>query len=525
MRRYGVLLHVSSLPSAWGIGDLGPAAHAFAESLASAGASVWQFLPLNPTSTFIGNSPYSSPSAFAGNPLFISPENLVRDGWLPYMGLDDSFFHLPGGSLCSDPAHVDFEAVTKHREYVLGAAFKRAEHALPEHKDFQDFCREHHYWLHDYARFASIKQARGGCSWVDWPADLKLRDPDALRRWDEQAARDMRREKFIQYLFFSQWRRLRETCAGLGISLLADVPIYVTHDSADVWANPQYFNLDEDMNPLTVSGVPPDYFSETGQRWGSPVYKWDMMEQDGFSWWKERLGHVLVLADMVRLDHFRGFCAYWDIPAAEETAVCGEWVDAPAAALFKALREHFGALPFLAEDLGVITDDVRETMHTFDLPGMHVLQFAFGGGCAADNPDIPHAHSRNAFVYTGTHDNPPTRAWFSAASGAERENFRDYLGQMPATDSAAAAMARLAFASVADCAILPMQDALNLGLEGRMNTPGVAADNWGWRMIPEQAGAARLAWLQRLARVYGRLGSASVWRDTSSGLLCAPGQD
>jgi 4-alpha-glucanotransferase len=421
------------------------------------------------------------------------------------MDLDDSFLHLPGGSLCSDPSQTDFEAVTKHREHLLGAAFKRAEGSLPEHEDFQCFCREHGYWLHDYARFVSIKQARGGQSWVDWPAELKLRDPDALRHWDEQAAWDMQREKFIQYLFFSQWRRLRETCSGLGISLLADVPIYVTHDSADVWANPHYFNLDKDMNPRTVSGVPPDYFSETGQRWGTPVYNWDRMERDGFSWWKQRLGHVLVLADMVRLDHFRGFCAYWDIPAQEETAVCGEWVEAPATALFTALRGHFGALPFLAEDLGVITDDVRETMRTFNLPGMRVLQFAFGGEDMADNPDIPHAHSRNTFVYTGTHDNPPTRGWFSAAPEAERGNLKDYLGIMPATDTAASALARLAFASVADCAVLPMQDALNLGPESRMNTPGIASGNWGWRMTPEQAGPAKLAWLRQLARVYGRL--------------------
>ncbi|MCL1939977.1 MAG: 4-alpha-glucanotransferase [Desulfovibrionaceae bacterium] len=505
MRCYGLLLHISSLPSAWGIGDLGPAAHAFAESLALSGASVWQFLPLNPTSTFIGNSPYSSPSAFAGNPLFISPELLARDGWLSYMDLDDSFMHLPGGRICSDPSRVDFEVVTMHREYVLSAAFKRAESSLPEHEDFQRFCREHHYWLHDYARFVSIKQAQGGRSWVDWPAGLKLRDHEALRHWDEQAARDMQREKFVQYLFFSQWQRLREACSKLGISLLADVPIYVTHDSVDVWANPHYFNLDEDMNPRTVSGVPPDYFSLTGQRWGTPVYNWDRLEQDGFCWWKQRLGHTLKLADMARLDHFRGFCAYWDIPAQEETAVCGEWVEAPAAPLFTALREHFGGLPFLAEDLGVITDDVRETMRAFGLPGMHVLQFAFGGENMAANPDIPHAHARNSFVYTGTHDNAPTRAWFIAAPEQECQNFKDYLGFMPAGDTAASALTRLAFAGVADCAVLPMQDALNLGPESRMNTPGTANGNWGWRMTPDQADPARFAWLKQLARVYGRL--------------------
>ena len=504
MRCYGLLLHISSLPSAWGIGDLGPAAHAFARSLASAGASVWQFLPLNPTSTFIGNSPYSSPSAFAGNPLFISPESLARDGWLSRADLDDSMLHFPDGRIGSDPARVNFEAVTAHREHLLNVAFKRAEGSLPGHEDFLRFCREHDSWLHDYARFASIKQAQEGRSWVDWPAGLKLRDRGALRRWDEQAARNMLREKYIQYLFFSQWERLREACAGLGISLLADVPIYVTHDSADVWANPQYFNLDEDMHPITVSGVPPDYFSATGQRWGTPVYNWSRMEQDGFSWWKQRLGHTLRLADMARLDHFRGFCAYWDIPAEEETAVNGQWVEAPATALFTALRKHFGGLPFLAEDLGVITDDVRETMRTFGLAGMHVLQFAFGGENMAGNPDIPHAHTRNAFVYTGTHDNAPTRAWFAAASDQERENFRDYLGAMPGGDTAVPAVTRMAFAGVADCAILPMQDALNLGPESRMNTPGIAEGNWGWRMTAEEARPERLVWLKQLARIYGR---------------------
>lgn len=504
MRRYGLLLHISSLPSAWGIGDLGPAAHAFAENLAGAGASVWQFLPVNPTSTFIGNSPYSSPSAFAGNPLFISPELLVRDDWLSYMDLDDSFLCLPGGKLCAELSQTDFTAVATHREHLLNLAFRHAECRLPEHRDFQCFCREHEYWLHDYARFSSIKQALGGRSWVDWPEGLRLREPGALCAWDAEAAQAMLKEKFVQYLFFSQWKRLRETCIGLGISLLADVPIYVTHDSADVWANPHYFNLADGM-PVSVSGVPPDYFSETGQRWGTPVYDWAAMRADGFAWWKKRLGHTLLLADMARLDHFRGFCAFWDIPAEEETAVCGRWVHAPAAELFAALRGYFGSLPFLAEDLGVITDDVHATMADFELPGMHVLQFAFGGERMASNPDIPHAHKRNAFVYTGTHDNPPTQAWLVDAPEQERHNLRDYLGYMPGGDDAASALARLAFASVADCAVLPMQDALNLGAEGRMNTPGVAQGNWGWRMTPEQAHPERLHWLKEFARIYGRL--------------------
>lgn len=505
MRSFGVLLHISSLPSVWGIGDLGPAAYAFARSLAAAGAGVWQFLPLNPTSTFIGNSPYSSPSAFAGNPLLISPELLVRDGYVSHADLDTSLRCLPGGVVCGDPARVDFAAVTAHREHLLRAAFERSCHTLGRHEAFQRFCREHHYWLHDYARFTSMKQEMHGSAWVTWPEGLRLRDPAALAAWDEHAARPILKEKFIQYIFLSQWLRLRRVCNTAGISLLADVPIYVTHDSADVWANPRYFNLDEDMRPISVSGVPPDYFSETGQRWGTPVYRWDRLEQDGFGWWKQRLGHTLLLADTARLDHFRGFCGYWDIPAEEETAVRGEWKTAPAKALFTSLREHFGSLPFLAEDLGVITDDVREVMAEFGLPGMHVLQFAFGGGDLAENSAVPFAHTRNSVVYTGTHDNAPTRAWFRNAEKQERQNLADYAGQGLTSDSAVACLARMAFASVADWAVLPMQDALNLGPEGRMNTPGIASGNWGWRMTPEQAAPERLTWLREYARIYGRL--------------------
>lgn len=505
MRQYGLLLHISSLPSAWGIGDLGPAAHAFVETLAEAGATIWQFLPLNPTSTYIGNSPYSSPSAFAGNPLFISPELLVRDGWLSYADLDSSFSCLPGGRIAVDPARVDYGAVTLHREHLLCAAFERNCHKLDLHEGFQAFLSAHEHWLQDYARFVTLKEAHSGRSWVDWPEALRDRHPSALADWDRQAALPVLREKFIQYLFFSQWQRLREACNEAGISLLADVPIYVTHDSVDVWANPRCFHLDASMRPITVSGVPPDYFSETGQRWGTPVYKWDVMAGDGFSWWKKRLGHTLLLADMARLDHFRGFCGYWEIPAEEETAVRGEWKKAPAKEFLSALREHFGGLPFLAEDLGVITDDVRETMREFELPGMHVLQFVFGGPEPADNPGIPHDHTPNSFVYTGTHDNAPTRAWFHAITAQERENMADYTGLAATAESASSVLARLAFASVARCAILPVQDALNLGDEGRMNVPGIASGNWTWRMTPGQLRLSHMAWLREFSRIYGRL--------------------
>ncbi|MDR3175712.1 MAG: 4-alpha-glucanotransferase [Desulfovibrio sp.] len=505
MRNFGLLLHISSLPSAYGIGDLGPAAFAFADLLARIRASVWQILPLHPTSTFIGNSPYSSPSAFAGNPLFISPELLLEQGRVSRADLETALNCIENRVLSGDPSRVDFTAVEAHRGHLLTAAFERAAPDLADDADFRDFCRNHDYWLHDFARFATIKRAHSEAPWFEWPGRLRLRAPDALAEWDEKACRPMLREKFIQYLFYSQWQGLRSYCAERGILLLGDAPIYVTHDSADCWANPHYFNLDAELRPITVSGVPPDYFSATGQRWGTPIYRWDVMRGDGFDWWKKRLGHALTLVDRIRLDHFRGFCAYWEVPEKEKTAVNGQWRKAPAADFLEALRAHFGSLPILAEDLGVITPEVREVMSRFDLPGMHVLQFAFGGEIG-ENSNIPHNHNKRSCVYTGTHDNAPTRAWFSAISPEERENFLLYSGAATDAEGATRALARLAFSSVGECCILPAQDALNLGEEARMNTPGLARGNWSWRLTPGQAAPDAWAWLADLARLYGRQG-------------------
>jgi 4-alpha-glucanotransferase len=505
MRRYGLLLHISSLPSAWGIGDLGPAAHAFARLLSGIGARVWQFLPLNPTSTYIGNSPYSSPSAFAGNPLFISPELLVQNDDISFSDLEASFEGLTAGSLGSDLTHVDFLAVTAHRQSLLCTAYERNRERLARREDYQQFCRENAYWLDDYARFVSIKQAYGGAPWPRWPTGLAVREHDAMRAWDASNRESLEREKYIQFLFFSQWRSLRHTCAECGLTLLSDIPIYVTHDSADVWSHPGYFRLGADLQPVTVSGVPPDYFSPLGQRWGTPVYNWEALERDDFVWWKQRLGHALGMADMARLDHFRGFCGYWEIPAAEETAVRGQWRCAPAEKLFSSMRRQLNTLPFLAEDLGVITPDVRELMRRFELPGMHVLQFAFGGEGFAANPDIPHRHTAASVVYTGTHDNTTSLDWFIQAPERERGNFTAYAGHEVAPEEAARALTRLAFASVAETAVLPVQDALNLGGEARMNTPGIAQGNWSWRLLPDQARPDTLAWLRDMAAVYGRL--------------------
>ncbi|MDR0826710.1 MAG: 4-alpha-glucanotransferase [Desulfovibrio sp.] len=503
MRAFGLLLHISSLPSRYGIGDLGPAAFAFADLLAGIQASVWQILPLTPTSSFIGNSPYSSPSAFAGNPLFISPELLLEDGYVSAADIETALNCVENRNLATDPARIDFAAVEAHRAHLLTAAFERNAPQLAHNEAFQSFCREHDPWLHDFARFCTVKEVQHHAPWFEWPAPLRLRAPEALEDWDRHASHSILREKFIQYLFHTQWQHLHAYCAKRGIQILGDAPIYVTHDSADCWSNPQNFNLDADMRPITVSGVPPDYFSLTGQRWGSPIYKWESMEKDGFDWWKKRLGHALKLVDRIRLDHFRGLCAYWEIPETESTAVNGQWRKAPAAAFLNALRAHFGSLPILAEDLGLITPDVREIMARFDLPGMRVVQFAFGGE-TGDNDNAPHNHNERSCVYTGTHDNAPTRAWFSSLSPYERENLTLYSGQDTDEAGVCRVLARLAFSSVGECCILPAQDALNLGGEARMNIPGIAGGNWSWRLNPEQMSGAGWAWLAELARIYGR---------------------
>ncbi len=501
-RSCGVLLHISSLPSAFGIGDLGPAAHNFARLLAESGLTHWQFLPLTPTSTFIGNSPYSSPSAFAGNPLFISPELLAEDGFISFSDLD-SLDVRPAPHTGHNPAGVDFEAVSMQREGLLNLAFARNQPQLRHSEGYKMFCSNHARWLDDYALFMSIKEQFGGKLWTDWPEDLKNRHEASLAAWQEEHFAKVERHKFIQYLFFRQWDKLHRLCRLLGLRLVGDLPIYVTHDSVDVWANPALFDLNGKGLPNNVAGVPPDYFSATGQRWGNPVYRWEAMQADSFAWWRKRLEHNLILADMIRLDHFRGFAGYWEIPATEETAVHGRWKDAPGQALFRSATRHLGQLQAIAEDLGVITSDVRELMFQFQLPGMRVLQFAFGHDMS-ESVHIPFNYSQNTVVYTGTHDNQTSRQWFAETSEFERNNLRRYAGCDVHNDNAHIMLARLALSSPADLAVLPMQDILGLGAEGRMNTPSTSKNNWGWRMKPEEAVGESFAWLRELCRIYGR---------------------
>ncbi len=499
----GVLLHISSLPSAYGIGDLGPAAHAFARALAENGLTHWQFLPLTPTSPFIGNSPYSSPSAFAGNPLFISPELLLEDGFISYADLDSALGGTPEQALGRDGRAVDYASVTAHRNALLRAAFAKNQPLLRANANFNFFAAKHADWLDDYAAFMSIKEACNGAIWTSWPEGLKQRRPDALAEWREKHGYEIGFHKFTQFLFFSQWERLRRACRKMGVSLVGDMPIYVTDDSVDVWAAPNLFELDENGTPSKVAGVPPDYFSETGQRWGNPVYRWDVMRQDNFKWWNRRIEHNLSMTDVVRLDHFRGFAGYWEISAEEPTAVNGRWRTAPGQELFASISRRLGNLPVIAEDLGVITPDVRELMADFGFPSMRVLQFAFGENMS-ESPHIPFNHQRNQVAYTGTHDNQTARQWFIETTEAERNNLRSYLGCDVQADNAHLALIRLALASPAETVIIPMQDILGLGAEGRMNTPSVSRGNWTWRLSENQAGTDSFAQLRGLCRLYGR---------------------
>ncbi|SNR96831.1 4-alpha-glucanotransferase [Humidesulfovibrio mexicanus] len=503
-RTSGVLLHLTSLPSRFGIGDMGPEALRFAEFLALAGQSRWQVLPLNPTADSLGNSPYSSFSAFAGNTLCISPELLAEDGLLSQAELEE--FVPPRTE------RVDFPTVERAKAALLRRIFDRlmsgGPGGLEDDPAFQAFVGDNASWLPDYALFMAVKQNLGGAGWTGWPKDIRDREERALGAYGTRLHREIVYQQFCQWLFFRQWGRLKWECGALGIDLVGDVPIYVTHDSADVWANRGLFTLDRDGAPLKVAGVPPDYFSKTGQRWGNPVFDWEACEAQSFSWWISRLRHNLGLFDVVRLDHFRGFEAYWEIDATEKTAINGRWVPGPGAAFFEALLAAHGALPLIAEDLGLITEEVVALKERFGLPGMKVLQFAFGPHTPT-SPDSPHNHEKNCVVYTGTHDNATTRGWFEAeTTPTVRRVLSRYLGHAPTAETIVREMVRLALASPANHAVIPAQDLLGLGREARMNTPGQAKGNWGWRAPAEAltlAGGRALAEeLRGACELYGR---------------------
>jgi 4-alpha-glucanotransferase len=471
-RTSGILLHPSSLPGAYGIGDLGPPAYRYLDWLSEAGCGLWQVLPLGPTG--YGDSPYQCFSAFAGNPYLISPEFLLRNDLLHP---DD-----PQNTPDFPMGRVDYGKVIPWKLTLLERAFIRFE-ASPEHLQhaFDRFCAEHVNWLPDYALFMAIKEANGGGSWSGWSEALRKREPAALADAGRRHAAAVRRYSFYQFLFFRQWDQLRSTAHERGIRIIGDIPIFVAYDSADVWAHPEYFFLDEDRQPTFVAGVPPDYFSKTGQLWGNPLYRWDVLQGEGYRWWLDRLQATLRMVDEVRLDHFRGFAGYWEIPAGNLTAETGRWVPGPGEDFFRIVREELGDLPIIAEDLGEITPDVTALRDKFDLPGMKILQFGFTG---PENAFLPHNFLRNCVVYTGTHDNDTARGWFATAPDQEKDFALRYLHTTPGGFTRA--LIRAAWSSVANYAVAPLQDFLDLGTEGRMNYPGRLGGNWTWR-VPEDA--------------------------------------
>ncbi|MBN9121441.1 MAG: 4-alpha-glucanotransferase [Planctomycetes bacterium] len=491
-RAAGVLLHPTSLPGPYGIGDLGPAARAWVDRLASAGQTWWQVLPLNPPGA--GDSPYSAFSAFAGSPLLISPDDLAADELL--RGDDLAAAHLP-------PGRVDFARVAVTKGALLARAWERfRDGAAPRLRAELDAFASANDWLDDYALFTAIKERAPEGVWTDWPTELVERQPAALKRTRAELADAVGRHRFVQFVFSRQLAALRRHAAARGVRLLGDMPIFVAGDSADVWAGPHLFLLDAHRRPKFVAGVPPDYFSATGQRWGNPLYDWEAMRRDGFAWWAARVRAALAQVDAVRLDHFRGFEAYWEIPAASPTAQIGRWVEAPGQELLATLRTALGAapLPFVAEDLGVITPPVDALRANFGLPGMRVLQFAFGG--AVEERFLPHAFDRNAVVYTGTHDNDTTRGWYEALTAGERAAFYRYAPE--AARDPVWALIRLGLGSVADTAVAPLQDVLDLGGEARMNVPGTATGNWRWRVTAEQLAGGHFDRLGELTETYGR---------------------
>ena len=470
-RLSGVLLHITSLPSYGGVGDFGPAAYAFADFLAASRQRLWQVLPLSPTG--YGSSPYSALSAFAGNPLLISLERLAEAGWIGW----DRIEGLPGHE---GPA--DFQAATRLKlPLIEEAAGNFVDRASDEQRsNFQKYCQDNAYWLTDYAMFNALRRRYEFASWIDWPKEFALREHDALTSVLNDHARDLVIEQAIQYFFSEQWAALRRYCGERSIRVMGDVAIFVNYDSADVWTHPEIFELNDQRMPIRVSGVPPDYFSATGQRWGNPLYKWGELKERGFDWWVARIRRSLALYDTIRLDHFRGFEAYWSIAAEDETAVNGQWVKAPGHDLFQRLKEVFGDLPFVAEDLGVITPEVDELREHFNMPGMRILQFGFSD--RGSHLYLPHRFVPNTVVYTGTHDNNTTQGWWrDDSTEAERGNVQAYLQQINHDGEIVWAMIKLAARSVANLCIFPLQDILHIGSEGRMNTPSAAAGNWSWR--------------------------------------------
>ena len=493
-RASGLLLHVTSLPSPYGIGDVGPSAVAWVDRLHEAGQRWWQALPLGPTG--YGDSPYQSLSSFAGNALLISPDWLIEDGLVRAADCAGRSF---------SPTTVDLDAVKRFKYALLEAAWKNfAAGARSDlRSDFERFGHDHAHWLHDYALFRALKERYDGAGYLEWPEDLVRRRPSALEKARGELASQVDLVRFTQFLLFRQGARLKTHAQAKGVRLIGDLPFFVSPDSSDVWANPELFLLDPTYRPSVVAGVPPDYFSAQGQRWGNPIYDWDALAARGYRWCIDRVRALLAHVDAIRLDHFRGFAAAWHVPANAPTAQSGRWMPGPSADLFSALEKALGGLPFVAEDLGIITPDVSAVRDAFHIPGTRVLQFAFDGH--ADNPYLPGNYVPNTVVYTATHDNPTTRGWYEDLPDAERGRLWGYLGRGAGTsEGVAPALLGLAWSSVAALAIAPLQDVLNLGKGARMNQPGSAQGNWRWRVSDEMLSPSALQSLRDLTLASAR---------------------
>ena len=496
-RSSGILLHPTSLPSPFGIGDLGPEARGFVDFLADAGQTLWQVLPLGPTG--YGDSPYQCFSAIAGNPLLISLEDLGVPFRTPPAFPDDTVY---------------FEEVIPWKTQALNeAAAHFQSHATPEQRwEFDSFCQSQAHWLDDYALFMALKLRDPSCIWTTWEPDIRAREAEAMERYREQLRPVIETQRYLQYVFFSQWNALRRYAGDRGIRIMGDLPIYVAHDSADVWANPAYFRLDEDGNPIAVAGVPPDYFSATGQLWGNPIYAWNVLEIDGYAWWMNRFRAVLQMVDLVRMDHFRGFEAYWEVPMPASTAEHGEWVKGPGAKLFRVAREVLGDLPLVAENLGVITPEVEQIRFEFGFPGMSILQFAFGSDPQA--PTFrPHNYPREVVAYTGTHDCDTTVGWWTSEGHGEDTRTPDEIRKERETTKAYLntdgneihwTFIRALLASVADTVLIPLQDVLGLGSKARMNQPATLGGNWRWRYRKDQLSPAMAHRLSGMTKLYDR---------------------
>lgn len=502
MRTSGVLMPISSLPSPYGIGTMGKQAKKFVDFLDKAGQKYWQILPICPTS--YGDSPYQSFSSFAGNPYFIDLEYLCKDKLLTKKECGSFDW---GGS----EKYIDYGIMYISRYKLLKKAYARFVKNIPD--DYEQFCKTEAEWLDEYALFMALKDANDGVAWFEWDEDLKKRKPEAIEAAKKEYADDIDFYKMLQYLFFKQWRQLKAYANSKNIEIIGDVPIYVAGDSADVWANPKQFYLDEDLNPIEVAGCPPDAFSADGQLWGNPLFRWDVMKKDGYTWWTKRISAMADLYDIIRIDHFRGFDSYYAIPAEDDTAKNGEWKEGPGMDLFKVLEKKLGKLPIIVEDLGFLTPSVIKLLKDSGFPGMKVVQFAFDS--REDSDYLPHNYPKNCVVYTGTHDNDTVMGWMKTAPKSAVKFAKEYLN-LTKEEGYNWGMMRAAWSSVADMAIVPMQDILGLGSEARINTPSTIGENWKWRATADQIDNSIAKKLRKCMKMYARLNEPEVEEETES---------